>query len=121
MWDTDAEDIYFSASELRIIWDLRWYTFYGSVLYQSKDSCMYHKQSMVVICTSNLTSSTFLLHVKVETDEQYLSKVSDVMHSLFGTHGATLLPLFDELLPTYASMLVSQEANSCYINPVFNI
>ena len=42
-----------------------------------------------------------------ETDEQYLSKVADVMHSLFATHGATLLPLFDQLLPTFASMLVS--------------
>ena len=28
------------------------------------------------------------------------------MHSLFQTHGATLLPLFDELLPTFASMVV---------------
>lgn len=30
------------------------------------------------------------------------------MHSLFGTHGSTLLPLFDQLLPTFAGMLVSQ-------------
>lgn len=41
-----------------------------------------------------------------ETDQQYLRKVADVMHSLFQTHGATLLPLFDELLPTFASMVV---------------
>lgn len=41
-----------------------------------------------------------------ETDQQYLGKVADVMHSLFQTHGATLLPLFDELLPTFASMVV---------------
>ena len=33
------------------------------------------------------------------------------MHSLFGTHGATLLPLFDQLLPTFASMLVSRSTN----------
>ena len=39
----------FSTSELRIIWDLRRYAFYGSVPYQSKDSCMYHKQSMEII------------------------------------------------------------------------
>jgi hypothetical protein len=43
-----------------------------------------------------------------ETDEQYLSKVADVMHSLFATHGATLLPLFDQLLPTFASMLAEE-------------
>lgn len=40
-----------------------------------------------------------------ETDEQYLRKVADIMHSLFGTHGTTLLPFFDELLPTFAGML----------------
>ena len=33
------------------------------------------------------------------------------MHSLFGTHGATLLPLFDQLLPTFASMLVSRSTD----------
>ena len=43
-----------------------------------------------------------------ETDEQYLRKVADIMHSLFGTHGSTLLPFFDELLPTFAAMLVSE-------------
>ena len=42
-----------------------------------------------------------------ETDEQYLRKVADVMHSLFGTHGSSLLPFFDQLLPTFAGMLVS--------------
>ncbi len=42
-----------------------------------------------------------------ETDEQYLRKVADVMHSLFGTHGSSVLPFFDELLPTFAGMLVS--------------
>ena len=41
-----------------------------------------------------------------ETDEQYLRKVADIMHALFGTHGSTLLPFFDELLPTFAGMLV---------------
>lgn len=43
-----------------------------------------------------------------ETDEQYLRKVADIMHSLFGTHGTTLLPFFDELLPTFAGMLVRE-------------
>ena len=28
----------FSASELRITWDLRWYEFYGLIPYKSKDS-----------------------------------------------------------------------------------
>ena len=48
-----------------------------------------------------------LTHAQDETDEQYLRKVADVMHSLFRTHGSTLLPLFDQLLPTFAGMLVS--------------
>ena len=48
-----------------------------------------------------------LTHTQDETDEQYLRKVADVMHSLFRTHGSTLLPLFDQLLPTFAGMLVS--------------
>ena len=43
------EFLRFSASELCMIWDLRWCTFYGPVPYQSKDSCMYHKQSMEII------------------------------------------------------------------------
>lgn len=46
-----------------------------------------------------------------ETDEQYLRKVADIMHSLFGTHGAALLPFFEELLPTFAGMLVSLRSN----------
>jgi len=50
----------------------------------------------------------YVLCPQDETDEQYLRKVADVMHSLFGTHGSTLLPLFDQLLPTFAGMLVSQ-------------
>lgn len=41
-----------------------------------------------------------------ETDEQYLRKVADIMHSLFGTHGPALLPFFDQLLPTFSGMLV---------------
>ncbi len=49
-----------------------------------------------------------------ETDEQYLRKVADVMHSLFGTHGTSVLPFFDELLPTFAGMLVSFSTTSLY-------
>lgn len=47
-----------------------------------------------------------------ETDEEYLRKVADVMHSLFATHGSTLLPLFDQLLPTFAEMLKEGRASS---------
>ena len=53
-----------------------------------------------------------LTHTQDETDEQYLRKVADVMHSLFRTHGSTLLPLFDQLLPTFAGMLVSYHAQT---------
>lgn len=57
--------------------------------------------------THNVTCSH--MHAQDETDEQYLRKVADVMHSLFGTHGSTLLPFFDQLLPTFAGMLVSDD------------
>ena len=53
-----------------------------------------------------------LTQTQDETDEQYLRKVADVMHSLFRTHGSTLLPLFDQLLPTFAGMLVSCHAQT---------
>lgn len=53
-----------------------------------------------------------------ETDEQYLRKVADIMHSLFGTHGTTLLPFFDELLPTFAGMLVRREGGREFNNVV---
>ncbi len=53
-------------------------------------------------------------YMQGETDEQYLRKVADVMHSLFGTHGTSVLPFFDELLPTFAGMLVSFSTTSLY-------
>ncbi|XP_065887453.1 importin-5-like isoform X2 [Dysidea avara] len=43
------------------------------------------------------------------TDEQYLSKVADVMHSLFATHGTALLPFFEQLLPTFSAMLADDQ------------
>ena len=61
---TSSKIKYFSASELHIIWDLQWCTFYSSVPYQSKDSCMYHKQSMEIIIRA-LTSDS-----KVNVNEQ---------------------------------------------------
>jgi len=40
-----------------------------------------------------------------ETDEYILSKVSDVMHMLFKTHKADLLPFFEELLPDFRKLI----------------
>ena len=60
-----------------------------------------------VIIVPPLSLSLSLSLSQDETDEQYLRKVADVMHSLFSTHGSTLLPFFDRLLPTFAGMLVS--------------
>jgi len=52
-----------------------------------------------------------------ETDEQYLRKVADIMHSLFGTHGTALLPFFEQLLPTFAGMLVRCFVLSTFFPP----
>lgn len=47
-----------------------------------------------------------------EEDEETLKKVADVMHSLFLTHGSTLLPFFDQLLPIFTSMLADDRPPS---------
>lgn len=46
------------------------------------------------------------------------------MHSLFATHGPALLPFFDQLLPTFSAMLVSERSLKdaqmlmhCYVPP----
>lgn len=41
-----------------------------------------------------------------EQDVYVLSKVSDVMHALFGTHKEAALPLFDQLLPHFTKLIV---------------
>ncbi|XP_078381779.1 importin-5-like [Oculina patagonica] len=40
-----------------------------------------------------------------ETDVHILSKVSDIMHALFGTHKEAALPFFEQLLPDFHSLL----------------
>ncbi|CAH3175486.1 unnamed protein product [Porites lobata] len=40
-----------------------------------------------------------------ETDVHILSKVSDIMHALFGTHKEAALPFFERLLPDFHSLL----------------
>ena len=35
-----------------------------------------------------------------------LSKLSDIIHSLFGTYKTALLPVFDKLLPYFQKLLV---------------
>ncbi|XP_077987293.1 importin-5-like [Glandiceps talaboti] len=41
-----------------------------------------------------------------DDDDNYtLSKVADVMHALFGTYHATVLPFFDQLLPHFVRLL----------------
>ncbi|XP_065887455.1 importin-5-like isoform X2 [Dysidea avara] len=47
------------------------------------------------------------------TNELLVGKVADVMHSLFVAHGTTLLPLFDQLLPTFSAMLADDQPPYC--------
>ena len=42
-----------------------------------------------------------------DTDEYILSKISDIMHSLFKTHKEEILPFFHSLLPDFITLLVS--------------
>ena len=46
--------------------------------------------------------------VSVQDDEDVfiLSKLSDILHSLFGTYKTELLPVFDKLLPYFVKLLV---------------
>jgi hypothetical protein len=52
------------------------------------------------------------LEAEDEDDDYIMRKIADLMHSLFGTHGSSLLPLFDELLPIFANMLESHQPSS---------
>ena len=36
------------------------------------------------------------------------SQVADIMHALFGTHKEAVLPFFEQLLPDFHSLLVSE-------------
>ena len=47
-----------------------------------------------------------------DEDTYILSKVSDIMHSLFGVHKTAILPVFEQLLPLFVKLLVSA---ICYI------
>ncbi|KAI6650329.1 Importin-5-like [Oopsacas minuta] len=40
-----------------------------------------------------------------DAEETILTKVSDLMHSLFSTHESALLPFFNQLLPSFSTML----------------
>ena len=42
-----------------------------------------------------------------DTDEYILSKISDIMHSLFKTHREGIIPFFQLLLPDFITLLVS--------------
>ncbi|XP_065887450.1 importin-5-like isoform X2 [Dysidea avara] len=47
------------------------------------------------------------------TNELLVNRVADVIHSLFYIHGTTLLPLFDQLLPTFSAMLADDQPPYC--------
>ena len=51
---------------------------------------------------------TPVVFVSVQDDEDVfiLSKLSDILHSLFGTYKTELLPVFDKLLPYFVKLLV---------------
>ena len=44
-----------------------------------------------------------------DQDVYILSKVSDIMHSLFGTYKEAMLPAFEQLLPHFVKLLVCQQ------------
>ena len=54
-----------------------------------------------------MTPAVFVC-VCVQDDEDVfiLSKLSDILHSLFGTYKTELLPVFDKLLPYFVKLLV---------------
>jgi len=43
-----------------------------------------------------------------ESDVYILSKISDILHSLFGTHQSELFPFFETLLPHYTKLLAPE-------------
>merc|ERR1719187_2808426 len=47
-----------------------------------------------------------------ETDGYILSKVSDMMHSLFKTHRESILPFFEHMLPDFSKLLNPQQPTS---------
>ena len=47
-----------------------------------------------------------------ETDDLAMRKVADVMHILFATHGSTLLPIFEQMLPILVEMLQEEHPSS---------
>ena len=55
--------------------------------------------------------NTICLCPQDEQDVYILSKVSDIIHSLFGTHKEATLPVFDQLLPHFSKLIVSMILN----------
>jgi len=53
-----------------------------------------------------------ILNDEHETDSYILSKVSDVMHSLFKTHREAILPFFEHLLSDFSKLLEPQQPAS---------
>lgn len=53
-----------------------------------------------------------LLKDEHETDSYILSKVSDVMHSLFKTHREAILPFFEHMLPDFSKLLDASQPAS---------
>jgi len=47
------------------------------------------------------------LFLQNDQDVYLLSKVSDVMHSLFGNYKEATLSFFDQMLPNFVKLLVS--------------
>lgn len=50
-----------------------------------------------------------MCHVFQDDEDVYvLSKISDVVHSMFGTHKEEFLPMFEQLLAHFVKLLVSK-------------
>ena len=51
-------------------------------------------------------NKTDMFYLQDDQDVYLLSKVSDIMHALFGTYKETILPIFEQLLPHFVKLLV---------------
>jgi hypothetical protein len=50
----------------------------------------------------------FIYLFQDDADTYILSKISDIIHSIFGTHQEEFLPLFEQLLPMFVKLIVSK-------------
>ena len=54
-----------------------------------------------------------------DEDAYVLSKIADVIHSFFGTHKESFLPVFEQIMPYFQKLIVSETifVISCHLSP----